>query len=75
MSVRVIEPVNCICGRKTFVSEVIGGFWTVCCTRTKDYEVYADGSHEVTQYCWAGPMRKKRADAIKAWNRVMSDDG
>ena len=50
-----IEPLSCQCGRKSCVS-TFGRFHYVTCTWLN---------------CWVGPLCKKRADAVKKWNRLM----
>lgn len=53
------EPARCACGRKAEVldwSLPDDPFWTVQCRNAK---------------CWQGPVRRTRAGAVAAWNRVM----
>lgn len=50
------KPVNCRCGRKATVTEAWSEY-QVECTRSA---------------CWIGPIRKTRAAAVKAWNKVMA---
>ena len=58
------KPARCVCGRKVEVQEgdrVVKDeacYWVECFPRGKR--------------CFAGPMRKTRAGAIAAWDRVMS---
>jgi len=58
------KPARCVCGRKVEVQE--------CDRVAKDEACYWVECYPRGSRCFAGPMRKTRAGAIAAWDRVMS---
>ena len=56
------ELARCVCGRKTMFWRVAVSSnrmgWAVMCNRAG---------------CWRGPMRRSRTEAVRAWNRLMTE--